>query len=240
MSCICSVCSCGLHKCPELAHRKSYDFPIISETRASFQAYPSKAPTHPVSKQTEHRPSFPFEGSSTYTIDYPPVSVRPSTSLPAKKRVHFEVTPLAGQSTQRREFVPMPPSRLPAYRPASAPVVTAGLKNPVRWTTEARDSFRENNIQPVQKRTNLSLSSTVEHKPFEGSSTYQTDYLNVSSKAVAQPRRKREEGALSTEFRTFKTEYNNFRPFQVYECPAKYVSRQNPQDAQGHISVRRL
>eukprot|EP01065_Artemidia_motanka_P027228 TRINITY_DN32454_c0_g1_i1.p1 TRINITY_DN32454_c0_g1~~TRINITY_DN32454_c0_g1_i1.p1 ORF type:complete len:527 (+),score=96.78 TRINITY_DN32454_c0_g1_i1:69-1649(+) len=168
MDCICEICECGVHRCPEHAQVTPYG-PICSKYAEDYPAHAivprHRPPAAPVAQTTAVDPSH-FQ--TTHCERYPAHKIelrraRPKSAPP--RRTHF-----SGRTTYQREHYARPVEQVRRRPPAQPPLTV-----PFEHDTVNRTTYAHPGAQPVRKPL-APPAREIAQTSFLGHSTYRDLY----------------------------------------------------------------
>jgi hypothetical protein len=166
VGCICSLCSCGKHRCPRPLSQAALKFDGISESR---DAYVEKScPVHlvPVIEHSRFA-ALPFTAKSTYEHDFLPWKLPEPVAATSPQRAPGSHVKFDARSEAASVFLPPPP--LEAQPPAVPPSPPQGVKIPFTATSTYSASYYPMPLQasPAPQAPQPAATSRL---PFSGTS----------------------------------------------------------------------
>jgi hypothetical protein len=138
VGCICSLCSCGKHRCPRPQSQAALKFDGISESSAAFVEKSCPVHAAPVIDHARFV-ALPFTAQSTYAHDFIPWQMPEQVAPTSPQRVPGSSVKFDARSEAASAFVPPPPLEAqPAAAPQSPP---QGVKLPFTATSTYQSDF---------------------------------------------------------------------------------------------------
>jgi hypothetical protein len=231
--CLCTICSCGAHRCPPDVVQGRYNG-IKSEQQAAYTgAY------LPVTRKTKEAYVYApraFEGSTTNQDDYQywaNVQPRKPSGLARKTNDVFGSNlKFEGTTTNKHDFRKWKASPAQSNKPAGELHYTPDNRD---FKTEVGDQFDYKHIKPREscKPSSTTISSNLK---FEAVTTHQADFTKkerIQSKSVQRKARY----VPRKETRQFQTESSGQYTEKTGEqCPARALYSKT-KTTNGHVKV---
>ncbi|XP_036909402.1 stabilizer of axonemal microtubules 2 [Sturnira hondurensis] len=174
--CLCQICTCGRHHCPQETTRIYENSDVYCPTTEYLEKYPTYGNVLPAQslkpKQGFRAYGGKMEGMTTFKSDY-----RPHEIVQQLRRVPAEYKPTPGQidlgTTYTRDFNSFKVQPVARVRPSERPHVTKGKLDTI---PTYKDDYRAWDIQ----RSDLSKPEQTYCPPtekFGNSTTFQDDYV---------------------------------------------------------------
>jgi len=172
--CICEICTCGMHKCHHKSHTSHFDGDTTSRSfHCAHPASPQASARTRSSERVQH-PRQPFQGESTYKLDY---NEKPLPERPIVPEARLDTAPFDATSSYREDFT----EKKIQFEPQQPPAPPRS-RQPFHDETSYKHFHSEKPLQPrperqrsTPSRKNLE-SGMRRQRRFEGESLYARDF----------------------------------------------------------------
>lgn len=233
MDCLCTICSCGAHRCPADRVQGHYNN-IKSEHQSQFTGQ-YVAPQRAAKETYVHQPR-PFVGNTTHQEDFcywgNAAPRQPSEGARRNNNVFGNNLPFDGKTTNQTDFRRWnaAPAKL-AKEMNTRPVYVEDNRS---FQTEVSSQFDFKDHKP--RKSCEPARNTTENLPFDGQTTQNADYIRHNA-APARSTQRRRVYRPRSEDREFSTEARGqFVEKEFDVCPAKPLYKPT-KEVNGHVIV---